>query len=251
MKLSVVIITFNEEKNIARCLDSVQNIADEIVVVDSFSTDATPLICKKYDVKFIQHPFNGYGEQKNIALQHAAYNYVLSLDADENPDEKLLNAIAHEKASGFSADGYTMNRCTNYCGKWIRHGDWYPDAKLRLFNKHKLQWNNALIHESVAVPTNTSIHHLKGDILHYSYHSIEEHVIQNNKFSSASAEELFARGKHTNLLKLIFNPWWAFMRSYFIRLGLLDGFYGLVVAVNISHLTFLKHCKLYQKQKSA
>ena len=139
VKLSVVIITKNEDKNIGRCIESVQNIADEIVVIDSFSTDKTEEICKKHQVVFIKHAFEGHIEQKNFALTCAKYKHVLSLDADEALSEELQKSIVQAKAD-FSKDGYFLNRMTNYCGKWIKHSGWYPDRKLRLFDKTKGQW---------------------------------------------------------------------------------------------------------------
>src|ERR1041385_5289202 len=131
IQLSVVIITYNEEKNIVRCLDSIREIADDIVVVDSFSTDKTEMICKEKGVRFIQHKFEGHIEQKNWAITQAKFPFVLSLDADEAPDEELKKEILKVKADA-NYDGYKMNRLTNYCGKWIRHCGWYPDTKLRI-----------------------------------------------------------------------------------------------------------------------
>src|SRR6187551_311049 len=133
IQLSVVIITFNEERNIARCLDSVREIADDVVVVDSFSTDKTEAICREKGARFVQHKFEGHIEQKNYAVTQAKFPYILSLDADEAPDEKLIASIKKVKAD-WIADGYSMNRLTNYCGKWIHHCGWYPDVKLRLWD---------------------------------------------------------------------------------------------------------------------
>lgn len=251
MKISVIIITLNEEKNIGRCLDSVQRVADEIVVLDSFSSDNTLDIARSKGAIIHQHPFTGYIEQKNKALTYAVNDYVLCLDADEALDEKLENSILQLKGNATLAIAYTMNRGTYYCGKFIKHGSWYPDRKLRLFNRRAAKWGGDNPHDKVILHQPGTIKHLSGDLLHYSYNSISEHIAQNNKFSTISADTLFAQGKRTNLLKIIFNPWWAFIRSYFIYIGFLDGFYGFVVAVNIAHLAFLKHCKLYQKQKSS
>ena len=248
-QLSVVIITFNEESNIGRCIDSVKKIADEIVVLDSFSTDKTVSIARENGAVVTQQKFAGYIEQKNNALALATYPYVLSLDADEALDETLANSIAAIK-SGFSRQAYTMNRCTNYCGQFIRHGSWYPDKKLRLFDKRIARWGGINPHDKVEINSPYSSMHLKGDILHYSYKSLEEHVIQNNKFSTISAVSLFQLGKRTNPVKIIINPFWAFLQSYFFRAGFLDGFYGFVIAINIAHLTFLKHVKLYRLQRS-
>lgn len=251
MRLSVVIITFNEEKNIGRCLQSVKNIADEIIVVDSLSTDETVQICRSHGAAVHLQSFLGYVEQKNYALNLAANEYVLSLDADEALDKNLEASILAAKQQ-FRFDGYFMNRCTNYCGKFIRHGAWYPDKKLRLVRKAVASWGGDNPHDKLVMQDGSKITHLNGDILHYSYNSIEEHVLQNNKFSTISAETLFRRGKRTNIANMIINPFWAFFLGYFLRGGFLDGFYGFVIAVHVAHLSFLKHVKLFLKQiKSA
>ena len=172
---------------------------------------------------------------------------VLSLDADEALSKPLVEAIlAAKKSDGI--DAYSMNRCTNYCGKYIRHGSWYPDRKVRLFNRKMAKWKNSAIHEKVEVFPEARIKHLDGDILHYSFNNITEHVAQNNKFSTISAQTLFATGKRTSLFKVIVNPLWAFFHSYFLRLGFLDGWLGFIIAINIAHLTFLKHAKLMTLQ---
>ncbi|WP_315818708.1 glycosyltransferase family 2 protein [Paraflavitalea speifideaquila] len=149
--LSVVIITFNEEKNIKRCLESVQSVADEVIVVDSLSTDGTKRICNEFGVRFIEQAFLGYIEQKNFALDQASHDLVLSLDADEAIDEVLKGAILRVKQEGVAADGYIMSRCSNYCGKWIRHGTWYPDRKLRLFNRQKARWGGVNPHDKIVL----------------------------------------------------------------------------------------------------
>jgi hypothetical protein len=247
--LSAVIITYNEEKNIARCIESVREIADEIVVLDSFSTDHTIEIARNLGAIVHQQPFAGYIEQKNAALALARFDYVLSLDADEALDSAALQSIASEKRN-FSAQAYTINRCTNYCGRFIRHGSWYPDRKLRLFDKRISWWDGVNPHDRIEVQMPSLIKHLKGDILHYSYHTISEHILQNNKFSTLTAEALHRKGRKTSIFNMIINPWWAFFLSYFLRAGFLDGVDGLVIAVNIAQLSFLKHVKLYRLQKN-
>jgi len=247
-KLSVVIITLNEEKNIGRCIDSVLSIADEIIVLDSFSTDKTVSIASEKGATVYQLKFLGYIQQKNKALEYASNSSVLSLDADEALDVKLINSIGNLKKTGFNG-AYNMNRCTNYCGKFIKHGLWYPDNKIRLFNKTEAHWGGTNPHDKIILEKNNKVYHLQGDILHYSFPTIEDHVKQNNNFSTISARVNFEKGKKTNLLKILINPFWAFIRGYFLRLGFLDGFAGYVIAKNIAHLTFLKHVKLFQLQK--
>ena len=144
-----------------------------------------------------------------------------------------------------------MNRCTYYCGRFIRHGAWYPDRKLRLFNKQLAKWGGTNPHDKVEFESPQTTLHLAGDILHYSYYSIEEHITQNNKFSTISAESYFNRGKKTSLFNIFFNPCWAFFSGFILRGGFRDGFYGYVIARNVAHLTFLKHSKLFLLQRKA
>ncbi len=249
-KLSVVIICFNEEKNIGRCIDSVIDVADEILILDSYSTDQTVKIAESKGAIVKQEVFKGFIEKKNKAVELASHDYVLSLDADEALNPVLAGSILRTKES-FTNHAYRMNRCSNYCGQFIRHGSWYPDAKIRLFDRRIAHWGGTNPHDKVVLPENIPVEHLNGDILHYSYHTVSEHVIQNNKLSTLAAESLFAKGKKTNLLHVIVRPWWAFFVSFIIRAGFLDGLFGFVIAIQIAHMTFLKHLKLYLLFKSA
>jgi len=250
-KLSVAIITLNEERDIARCLESVRDIADEIVVVDSFSTDKTESICSQYGARFIRHKFEGYIEQKNYALSQTTFQYVLSLDADEALSEELKTSVLQAK-SGFRADGYTMNRLTNYIGTWIHHCGWYPDTKLRLFNRDKGKWDGINPHDEFRFFEKASILKLKGDLLHYSYHSLRDHHKQIEHFTSIAAKAYFEKGKKAPLIKLIFSPPVRFVRDYFFLLGVLDGKAGLRICYLSAGATFKKYKKLrkiYQKAK--
>lgn len=248
--LSVVIIAFNEQNNIGRCIDSVRKIADEIIVLDSFSTDNTVEIARSRGAIVRQERFRGYVEQKNRALQLSSFNYVLSLDADEALDQELVNSILAAK-KGFSVQAYKMNRCANYCGRFIQHGLWYPDRKIRLFDKRAACWGGTNPHDRIELAGKTPVKHLKGNILHYSYSSIEEHILQNNNFSTISARTMFEKGVRVNWLKMLASPLWAFINGYILRAGFLDGFYGLVIAVNSSHYTFLKYIKLHRMRQAA
>src|SRR6195952_4677562 len=196
-KLSVVIICFNEEKNISRCIDSVKEVADEILILDSYSTDQTAAIAESKGAIVKQEVFRGFIEKKNKAVELASCDYVLSLDADEALDPQLAVSIAKIKQN-YANRVYRMNRCSNYCGKFIRHGSWYPDTKIRLFDRRIARWGGTNPHDKIILPENVPVEHLKGDILHYSYHTISEHVTQNNKLSTLAAESLFAKGKRTN-----------------------------------------------------
>ena len=250
VKLSAIIITYNEERNIVRCLDSIMGIADEIVVVDSFSTDATEQICKSRGVRFIQHPFEGHIEQKSYALTLSAYNNVLSLDADEALDETLKKSVLEAKAN-WKYDGYEMNRLTNYCGAWIKHCGWYPDRKLRLFDKTKGKWGGTNPHDKYKMNSGASIGYLKGDILHYSYYTIEEHDKQIEYFTTIASKELFQKGKRASLIKMYMSPVVKFIQSYIIKLGFMDGSAGWNVCRLSARATFLKYKKLRDLYKIA
>ncbi|MFT3884260.1 MAG: glycosyltransferase family 2 protein [Flavobacteriales bacterium] len=245
MELSVVIITFNEERNLARCLASVQAMADDIVVMDSFSTDGTEAIARAHGARFVQHAFDGHIEQKNRAITQAKHPWVLSLDADEALDERLARAIQEVKRNP-SADGYTMNRLTNYCGTWVRHGGWYPDRKLRLWDSRKGRWGGVNPHDRYEMGPDARIAHLPGDILHYSYNSLSDHIRQVDYFTTIAAKAYHERGKRAGVVKLLISPAAKFIGDYVLRLGFLDGFHGFVIARVSAHATFLKYAKLKQ-----
>ena len=243
-KLSVAIITFNEEAQIGRCIDSVQGLADEVMVLDSFSTDQTEAICRQKGVVFHQHVFDGYIEQKNRALALASFDFVLSLDADEALSEALKNSIGSIKENP-PAKGFTMNRLNNYCGKWIRHGGWYPDKKLRLVDRRQARWEGVNPHDKLEL-TGGTILHLNGDLLHYSYHSIKGHIEQANNFSEIAAITMFNNGVKAPVWKLIINPALMFLKCYITKAGFLDGFFGYTISRISSHATFIKYAKLKQ-----
>jgi len=187
--------------------------------------------------------FDDYVEQKNRAMALAGNDLVLSLDADEVLSEELRRSISLVKQAPEAA-GYTMNRLTNYCGQWIRHCGWYPDRKLRLVNRKVARWEGKSIHEKMVVEG--VISHLDGDLLHYSYHSIRGHVIQANNFTDISARAMFEAGKKATVLKLLIHPAGMFLKSYFLKMGFLDGFYGLTICLISANATFLKYAKLRQ-----
>jgi glycosyltransferase involved in cell wall biosynthesis len=240
-QLSVVIITFNEELNIKRCLESVQGIADDIVVVDSFSTDKTETICKEYNLKFIQRKWEGYSETKNFANAEAKYDWILSLDADEALSEDLKNSILEIKKNT-TAGTYKFNRLTNYCGTWIKHCGWYPDTKVRIFDRRTSRWEGQ-IHEQL-ITSGPAALWLKGDCLHYSYYTLDQHYKQSDKFSSLQAQSLFERGKKATVIKLFISPAIKFINDYVFKLGFLDGKAGYIICKISAYTTYLKYKKL-------
>jgi glycosyltransferase involved in cell wall biosynthesis len=241
--LSAVIITYNEARNIGRCLDSLTGVADEIVVLDSFSTDQTAEICQKYPVRFIQHAFDGHIEQKNRALTLASHAIVLSLDADEALDEVLRQSILEAK-SNWQAHAYSMNRLTNYCGQWIRHSGWYPDRKVRLFDRREGQWGGVNPHDKVEMKAGSNTIHLKGDLLHYSYYSVAEHYARARKYADIAAKAMCQQGKKSAWWMMFISPFAKFIRNYFIKTGFLDGRAGLTIAWISALETYLKYRNL-------
>ncbi|MDP4225415.1 MAG: glycosyltransferase family 2 protein [Bacteroidota bacterium] len=245
VKLSVVIITLNEEENIERCLLSVREIADEIVVVDSYSFDKTREICEAFPVRFIQHKFQGYVEQKRWATEQSVFPYVLSIDADEAISEQLKQSILYIK-NNWKSDGYYFSRFTKYCGRWLNYGSFNPDFKLRLFDKRKGQWAGLNPHDRFELQHGASKIKLKGKLLHYSFDKISEHVEQINSFSTIQANSYYAIGRKASIFTIIFHSSWRFFQDYILRLGFLDGFQGLTICINCACCTFLKYVKLRQ-----
>jgi glycosyltransferase involved in cell wall biosynthesis len=211
--------------------------------LDSFSTDRTKEICQKLNVRFYEQAFLGYAQQKRKALEFALFPHVLSLDADEVVSPELFQSIITIKANP-SADGYYMNRLTNYCGHWIKHTDWYPDRKLRLWDTRKGNWKGINVHERVEMNSGSTIEVLKGDLLHYSFPSISHHLKVIEKYSAIMATEAIQTGKRSGWLFLIFSPIFKFLKSFIFRLGFLDGYYGFLVCFFSAYATFVKYAKI-------
>jgi len=242
-EISVAIMTLNEEQKIERCLKSVKEVANEILVVDSFSTDRTEEICRNYGTRFIQHKFEGYIEQRKYCIENATHDYVLCIDADEELSKELIASILKVK-NNWTHDGFEMNRLNSICGHWIRHSGWYPDRKVRLFDRRKMSVKGKNPHDEMVMNTASSTGHLKGDLLHYTYDTVEDQIRQLNRFTEIQAKEKFELGKKACYLEVIFSPSYKFIRHYFFKLGFLDGYFGYLICRNMAHSTFLKHAKL-------
>ena len=249
IKLSVVVITFNEERNLERCLNSVSKVADEIVVVDSYSTDRTKEIALQFNAVFIEHKFEGHIEQKNWAITQAKNPYILSLDSDEEIGETLFKSIQTIKVAGINGS-YSLNRLTNYCGHWIRYGGWYPDSKVRIFPKKETIWEGGYVHETLKLPSRINKETLEGDLLHYSYYSIKQHLDQVNYFTDVLAQAYFEKGRKAGFIRILTSPLIKFIGSYFFQFGFLDGYYGFVICTISSHASFLKYVKLHELKKA-
>ena len=250
MKLSVVVITLNEEHNIRRCLASVRSIADDIVVVDSGSTDRTCGLAIENGARVIYHKFEGHIEQKNYAKEQAMYEWVLSLDADEALDEKLQENILLWKTTTPLSEGYKMDRLTNFCGKWIRHGGWYPDSKLRLWNRHKGEWTGMNPHDKFELYAAVEPGKLGGNILHYSYYTTEQHLQQTIYFADIAAKAAHKHGLKSRWWRILFSPLAKFLKMYVLKAGWMDGYFGWLIAQRAAYGTWLKYTKLRELGRS-
>jgi glycosyltransferase involved in cell wall biosynthesis len=246
VKISVTIITLNEAAKVEDCLKSVLPIADEIVVVDSGSTDETEEICRRYPVTFVTNPFQGYVAQKNFAMRAAKFDHILSLDADERLSDTLRESILRVKTEWAAFDGYAMNRFNNYCGHWIRHCGWYPDRKIRLWDRTKGAWQGTDPHDKVVLAPER-VKRLEGDLLHYAYFSVDEHLKQMHKFAEVAARAKYQKGeKPLFIVHVLLNPLFKFFKKFVIQLGFLDGYYGFVFCAAASSLNFFKYLRLYE-----
>ena len=242
MKISVTIITFNEEEKIEGAIKSVLEVADEIVIIDSFSQDNTVKIAKKYPVKVYQKKWKDYAEQRNFALEKASYPWILNIDADERVSPELKKEILDLKNKEPDCDGFSIPRLTYYLNRWIYHSGWYPDRKVRLFKKQMAKWEGKFIHEKLVFTG--KVKKLKNPVYHFSYKNIEEHLSRINKYSSLGARKLYENGKKARWYHFIFYPLCRFFKSYIFKLGFLDGFAGFVISVLNGYYMFTRYVKL-------
>jgi glycosyltransferase involved in cell wall biosynthesis len=244
--ISSIVITWNEEQNIRRCLESVAPFSDEIIVVDSLSTDRTVEIARRHATRVIEHEWLGYGRQKQLALEHAKGDWVFSIDADEVVSPELAAEIG---ALSPDCDGYEVPRLVWYLGRWIRHSGWYPGYVLRLFRREAARFSDDVVHESVQLPGPRR--RMRGDLLHYSYRDVAHHVSKINEFTSLAARQMHERGRRAGFTSLALTPALEFLRVYLLRRGFLDGYPGLVVSTLHAHYVFLKYAKLWERRHAA
>jgi glycosyltransferase involved in cell wall biosynthesis len=240
MKITATIITLNEERNIARAIESLR-CCDEIVLVDSGSVDRTVELAAKLGARVVESPWHGYATQKNYAAEQATHDWILSLDADEALSESLEAEIWTVKKKGPSYDAYTMPRLAQYLGRWILHSGWYPDRKIRLYHRAKAKWVGDFVHESVQV--NGRVGHLESNLLHFTCESLSEHLKTMDRYTTLAAEELVSRKQKILLRNMILDPAWTFSRTYFFQRGYKDGLEGLTIAYMAAFYTFLKYAK--------
>lgn len=250
MNISVVIIARNEAHIIANTLQSLQQVTDDIIVVDSGSTDDTVAICKKYNARVIETDWSGYGINKNKGINAAKHDWILSLDADEAIDARLQQSLLQLRF--INEDEVFDIRFKNFfCNKWIRFGEWGFDWHIRLFNRKKVTWNNAAVHENLVFPDNVTVTKLKGNILHYTVQSRQEYDAKTDHYARMNAKKYVAAGKKADFFKQYFSPVFAFIQHYIFRLGFLDGKEGFIIAKTTAYYTFLKYRYLKEMNSNA
>ncbi|MFB6319091.1 glycosyltransferase family 2 protein [Saccharicrinis sp. FJH54] len=240
-EISTVIITHNEAKNIERCLASVKPVSNEIIVVDSFSTDTTPDICRSHpEVSFYQREFTSHGDQKNFGISMTNNDYILSLDADESLSPELLNHMVMNRDQ-FTAFAYSFRRLNHIGSEPIKHGLWYPDEKVRLFRKDKARWETGVLHEKLVTDANVRVVRIPLHINHFGFNGIKDFREKSFGYARWWADNKFKAGEKTGVLSPLFHALWTFIRSFFIKLAFLDGTTGVQISVQNTRETYLKY----------
>jgi len=250
MKITATIITLNEESNIKAACESVAW-ADEVLIVDSESTDATPSIARSCGARVMTNRWPGFAAQKQFAVEQAQNDWIFSLDADERVSEELRRSIEDLRRQSNSklVDGYEIARSTNYQGRWIRGGGWYPDRQLRLFKKSAGHWKKRHIHESVQMNSGARVERLRGDILHYTVRDAAyHHRMIGERYAPLAALQMYEEGRRTSALKIATVGPLAFVRSFVLKTGFRDGLAGISIASFAAHHAFLKHLMLWEMQ---
>ncbi len=248
MMISATIITLNEEEHVGRCLESVLGVADEVIVVDAGSQDQTCAIAARLGARVFKRGWTNYSDQKNFAASQASHDWILSLDADECLSDRLRQQLIAVKANPEKANAYEFPRRAFYLGRWIRHCGWYPDHKVRLYRRQQGQWKGDFVHEHLSC--NGPVVRLKGDLLHYTCDSVSDHACRVEKYTTLAAQDLQRKGTRSGPLKIVGSSVAAFLISYSLKAGFLDGFRGLLISVFAAYYNFLKYSKLWDLQRS-
>lgn len=250
LPISVPVVTLNEESNLERCLSSLQGLAAEIVIVDSGSTDGTRSVAEKYHAAWSHQNWLGFQAQKAVALAQCTQPWVLSLDADEELSDELRAEIVAFFANGRDKEyqGASFPRKVWFLGRWITHGDWYPDRKLRLVRRDVATSGGNSGHDKIELTPGSRVLEMKGDLHHYSFPTMSRYISKINGFSDAALKQQLAKGKRWSLFSTIFRPWWRFFRAYFLRLGFLDGFPGFWIASSTAYQALIRYSRLYEHE---
>lgn len=249
--LSVSIIARNESANIADALKSVEGWSAEIVVVDAMSTDDTVAICKRFGARVIQEPWKGYSAQKNFALDQCSNDWVLSLDADERVTPELKAEVVALLARGPELAGYFVPRKNWFLGRWIRHGGWYPDSSIRLFDRRRGRFGDREVHETVTLAGSAPAGRLQNAMLHYTYNDLASYLERQNRYSTLAARELFQKGRRFRWSDALIRPAVSFVRTYLLQAGFLDGWRGFVISKGGASYTLAKYLKLRELNRQA
>ena len=248
INVSVYILTFNNERTIERCLASVQW-ADEVVVVDSFSTDRTVEICRKYTDRVYQRKWTNHQDQYQYAADLTTHPWIMFVDADEAVPSELAREVRDElKVNQGRYDGYIIYRHTYYLGRWILHGGWNPDYEIRVYDRQKGRWKGGL-HAKVQVDGN--LKRLQHSYVHYNYKDISDQIQTIDTYSRIAAEDMVREGRRFSLVSMLFNPLFRFVKEYFLKRGFMDGLPGLIIAVSNIFYVFIKYAKLWELEKES
>lgn len=248
VSLSLVIITYNEESNLHRCLSSASPLVDEIIVIDSGSTDQTVEIANSFGAKVVQRPFIGFRDQKQFAVDQASHDYILALDADEVIPPQLAASIQAVRKN-WTMPAYSFSRLHFYGNQPIHYGGWNPNRIVRLFDRRVCAYGEASIHEYIEVPSDQSVGYLEGKLTHYAYRDVTQLLDKQNRYSSQAAEELHQKGKSGSLGRILVKPAFRWLKEYLFRLGFLDGFNGFLIAWASAQYVFLREVKLRELTK--
>lgn len=248
VKLSVVILTYNEAVNIRRCIESVRGVADEVLVIDSFSSDNTVAIARECGARVVQNPWENYNIQRAFGAKTAEYDHVLALDADEYLDDDLRRSLLQVKES-WTKDAYRLIRLNRIGNTWIRHTSWYPDRKLRLFDRRKVEFVSRAGHDIIQLKQKGTIGKVQGHLLHLANFNLHERALRDNETSTEGARYYYQKGRKGSWLRILFKPFFRFFVEYFLRLGFLSGFYGYAIARTAAHYVFLREAKLLEMNR--